>query len=70
MIFLEGTLISHDTSIFLENLIKISNECECVIQSFDARYIAGNSHLALATEYSKRALTLPRYPVILSYVEG
>lgn len=55
MIILEGYINSKDTSSFLDNLIAIATEHECVIQSFDARYIAGKSHLTLATEYSKRA---------------
>ena len=64
MILVEGHLVDTDTSSFLENLTEIATEQECVIQSFDARYIAGKSHLTLATEYSKRAvsythLTLP-----------
>ena len=55
MIILEGYLISKDTSSFLDNLTAIATKYECVIQSFDARYIVGKSHLTLATEYSKRA---------------
>ena len=55
MILVEGHLVDTDTSYFLENLTEIATEQECVIQSFDARYIAGKSHLTLATEYSKRA---------------
>ena len=55
MILLEGCIISNDISSFLDNLTAIATEYECVVQSFDARYIAGKSHLTLATEYSKRA---------------
>jgi KEOPS complex subunit Cgi121 len=55
MILLEGYIISKDASSFLDNLTAIATEHECVIQSFDARYIAGKSHLTLATKYSKRA---------------
>ncbi len=55
MILLEGYLTSKDISSFLDNLTEISTKHQCVIQSFDARYIAGESHLFLATEYSIKA---------------
>ena len=42
MILIEGHLTDTNTSSFLENLIGIATDQECVIQSFDARYIAGN----------------------------
>tara|TARA_A100001037_G_scaffold298435_1_gene322152 strand:+ start:7969 stop:8460 length:492 start_codon:yes stop_codon:yes gene_type:complete len=76
MIIIQGSLKSNNVSSFLDDLSSISDKYQCIIQSLDARYVAGTSHLSLAAKYSKRAFdrgeTIAKDPAIefILYASG
>ncbi len=41
---------------FLEELDSIADSHECIVQAFDARYVAGPGHLRSAVEHARRAI--------------
>lgn len=41
---------------FLEELDAIATSHECIVQAFDARYVAGREHLRSAVEHARRAI--------------
>lgn len=55
MKLVEGHADVEDLDAFLDALGKIGNEHDCVVQAFDARYVAGEAHLAHALEAARRA---------------
>jgi KEOPS complex subunit Cgi121 len=52
---IEGYADVDDLDAFLDVLTQIGAEHDCVVQAFDARYVAGDAHLEHALEAARRA---------------
>ncbi|NHN43446.1 KEOPS complex component [Halorubellus sp. JP-L1] len=51
----EGTTVVDDLDGFVAALGDVGDAHDCVVQAFDARYVAGREHLATALRYAARA---------------
>ena len=56
MIIVEGIVTQENIKPLLSQITELNNEYSCIVQVFDARYIAGKSHLKHAIEYSQRSI--------------
>lgn len=55
MRIVEGVATIDDTDAFVGALGDIGDANDCVVQAFDARYVAGHDHLASALDHAERA---------------
>ncbi|MFC6952550.1 KEOPS complex subunit Cgi121 [Halorubellus litoreus] len=55
MLVLEGTATVEDLDAFVAALGDAGDAHDCVVQAFDARYVADREHLATALRYAARA---------------
>ena len=55
MLVLEGTATVEDLDGFVAALGDVGDAHDCVVQAFDARYVADREHLATALRYAARA---------------
>lgn len=56
MELLEGKIVVDDLDGFVAALADVSEEYDCTIQAFDARYVAGREHLERAVSLGDRAI--------------
>jgi len=56
MELLEGQIVVGDVDELVATLSEISEEYDCTIQAFDARYVAGREHLERARSLADRAI--------------
>jgi KEOPS complex subunit Cgi121 len=50
-----GTATVSDLDSFVTDLDRIGEDCDCAVQAFDPRYVAGPDHLRRAVEFADRA---------------
>lgn len=55
MRILEGDVAVSDVDAFVERLDGVGAEYDCAVQAFDARYVAGRSHVESAVRHANRA---------------
>lgn len=76
MILVEGYADVDGLDAFLEELAAVGEDCDCVVQAFDARLVAGDRHLERALACARRAIdrgeAIARDPAVevLCYAAG